>query len=321
MDAELERSLDLFGTRVRILVGAARTGEHRSPELAALEVEATLQRVHRELSRFDPASGLRALNADPAERVRVTPLVGELVRAARDAERSSGGLVNASVIEPLVRNGYASSRVGVAPASLEEALSQAPGRRPAGPGGRSPWAQVRVSRDCREVTRPPGFQIDSGGIGKGLAADLAADRLSRFSSFAVDCGGDIRIGGVGRLRRRVEIEHPFDPDNRLGIEVSDGGVATSGLRTRIWAHRDGYSHHLIDPATGSPAWTGVIQATALAPTALEAETIAKTAVLSGPEGARSALAPGGGVLVLDSGEVEVVGELELAPEPLPIGAR
>jgi len=28
------------------------------------------------------------------------------------------------------------------------------------------------------------------------------------------------------------------------------------LRTRIWRTSSGYAHHLIDPATGEPAWTG-----------------------------------------------------------------
>ena len=72
-------------------------------------------------------------------------------------------------------------------------------------------------------------------------------------------------------------------DRPRASSVAGGAVATSGLRTRIWRTAGGYAHHLIDPARGKPAWTGVIQATALAPTALEAETLAKTALLRGPD--------------------------------------
>ncbi|MGH2841846.1 MAG: FAD:protein FMN transferase, partial [Solirubrobacteraceae bacterium] len=64
-------------------------------------------------------------------------------------------------------------------------------------------------------------------------------------------------------------------------------------------------HHLIDPATGRPAWTGVVQATALAPTALEAEILAKAALLAGPQRGPGLLSLGG-VLVLAGGAVEVV---------------
>jgi thiamine biosynthesis lipoprotein len=55
---------------------------------------------------------------------------------------------------------------------------------------------------------------------------------------------------------------------------------------------------VLDPATGQPAYTGVVQVTALAPTALEGEALAKAALLSGPEGAAAWL-PHGGVIVFD----------------------
>ena len=49
--------------------------------------------------------------------------------------------------------------------------------------------------------------------------------------------------------------------------------------------------------------------TAIAPTALEAETLAKSALLRGPAGARALLAAAGGVLVHDDGDTELTGPL------------
>ncbi|HEV3056330.1 MAG TPA: FAD:protein FMN transferase, partial [Solirubrobacteraceae bacterium] len=70
---------------------------------------------------------------------------------------------------------------------------------------------------------------------------------------------------------------------------------------RAWIGPDGApAHHLLNPATGRPAFTGVVQVTALAPTATEAETRSKAALLSGPAGAAQWL-PHGGVVVLDDG--------------------
>ena len=87
-------------------------------------------------------------------------------------------------------------------------------------------------------------------------------------------------------------------------------MATSGLDVRVWRTPDGgYAHHLIDPATGEPAWTGLLSATALAASALEAETLAKAALLSGPAGARRILRATGGVVVHDDGGVELVGPI------------
>jgi hypothetical protein len=54
-----------------------------------------------------------------------------------------------------------------------------------------------------------------------------------------------------------------------------------------------------------PLDTGVLQATALAATGLEAEVLAKAALLAGPERAARTLAHGG-VVVLAGGIVEIV---------------
>ena len=78
------------------------------------------------------------------------------------------------------------------------------------------------------------------------------------------------------------------------LTLADGAAATSGVTRRGW--------HLIDPGTGRPARTGIVQATALAPTALEAEVRAKAALLAGPAAAGDHL-PHGGLLVLADGEV------------------
>jgi FAD:protein FMN transferase len=69
------------------------------------------------------------------------------------------------------------------------------------------------------------------------------------------------------------------------------------------------AHHLLDPSTGQPVWTGLLTATALAPTALEAETLAKTALLRGADDARRVLDRHGGLLVHEDGRVEAIGAL------------
>jgi thiamine biosynthesis lipoprotein len=56
-------------------------------------------------------------------------------------------------------------------------------------------------------------------------------------------------------------------------------------------------------------WTGLLSATALGPTTLHAETLAKVALLRGPEGAREVLAGFGGLIVHGAGGVEAIGPL------------
>jgi thiamine biosynthesis lipoprotein len=173
-----------------------------------------------------------------------------------------------------------------------------------------------VDEEAGTIARPPGLRFDTGGSGKGLAADLIADRLQGYSRFLVDCGGDIRIGGAAALADpyRVYVEHPLTGETAFVLRLGSGGVATSGLNVRIWRRADGaHAHHLIDPASGHPAWTGLIGATALGETAVEAETLSKAALLSGPEGAREFLAEQGGLIVHDGGRVETVGPLNVTP--------
>jgi thiamine biosynthesis lipoprotein len=163
------------------------------------------------------------------------------------------------------------------------------------------------------VSRPPGVLFDTGGTGKGLAADAVAAALWGYSRFVIDAAGDLRIGGSFAAVEpyRVAVEHPFDGEPLGSIVVKRGGIATSGVVSRLWRRGDGgFAHHLLDPATGEPAWTGVVSVTALAPTALEAETLAKEVLLRGPDAAAPLLARWGGVVVDDEGTVEWIAARE-----------
>jgi thiamine biosynthesis lipoprotein len=128
----------------------------------------------------------------------------------------------------------------------------------------------------------------------------------------VDCGGDLRVMAGRRARAEaaweVRVRHPLTGAAAHTLYVREGGVATSGIDARLWVGRRGeLAHHLIDPATGEPAWTGLLTVTALASTALEAEALAKAALLLGPAGGRQLLAArGGGVLIHDDGAVEPI---------------
>jgi thiamine biosynthesis lipoprotein len=156
------------------------------------------------------------------------------------------------------------------------------------------------------VTRPPGVTLDSGGLAKGLFADALAEMLADQPSFAIDCAGDLALGGRRAAPRALNVQSPFDGSTLHTFHMSRTAVATSGIGRRSWLDRDGRpAHHLLDPSTGTPAFTGIVQATALAPSALMAEIYAKAALLSGPRAAEWWLAHGG-VIVFDDGSHRVI---------------
>jgi thiamine biosynthesis lipoprotein len=306
MTDELERGLSLFGTEVRILVGAPTPRRAPGNRLAVDAVERLLIRHHSVLTRFEPGSELSRLNADPREVVPVSALLAGALRAALAAAELTGGLVDPGVLPDLERAGYRRSLVGVEPADLSAALQAAPARRPARARQDANWQQVALGDGV--VHRPAGMRIDLGGSAKGHAADAAAALLGGYDTFAVDIGGDVAIGGNAGAPRVVVVEHPLGHRD-LRFRVGRGAVATSGLGRRVWRTPGGYAHHLIDPASGAPAWTGVVQATAVASTAVRAEAFAKAALLAGPDAGLRMLEREGGVLVLDDGSVRVAGAM------------
>jgi thiamine biosynthesis lipoprotein len=263
---------------------------------------AVLLAAHERFTRFDARSELSRVNADPRPAVRVSEPMAALARAIREAGERSGGLVDGTLLDPLETAGYRGDLRARLP--LELALRLAPARRPAAPDPAARWARLTIAD--RELRRPPGLRIDGGGLVKGLLADRLAATLADQPLFGVDCAGDLRIGGTAGVLRPVRVESPFDGSAMHTFELAAGGVATSGIGRRAWLDASGRpAHHLLDPATGRPAFTGVVQVTALAPTALEAEIRSKAALLSGPAEARRWL-PDGGVVVCDDGSHEAI---------------
>jgi thiamine biosynthesis lipoprotein len=304
-----------MGTSIRVLVGAPAAPGLPAPQAAADAVVALLADYEARLSRFRPDSELARLNADPRATVPASGLLRAALRTALEAAERTGGLVDPTLLPGLEAAGYRASWDPARRLPLREALRGArPPARPASAHPGAVWRRVVVDDAARTVTRPPGVRLDTGGTGKGHAADLAADLLGGYDAWAVDCGGDLRIGGEGGRVRDVEVEDPFSGEPLTTVRVRAGAVATSGLRSRLWRGDDGeVAHHLLDPATGTPAFTGLVAVTALAPTGAEAEALAKAALLSGPERAAAILARHGGIAVDEDGRPRWVGRLEPPP--------
>lgn len=297
----VDEAFRAFGTDVRLIVQGhgARAAVARARELVL--------DYHQRLSRFRPDSEICALNCDPRAVVPASSLLRSAVRAGLWAAERSDGLVDPCLLDALEAAGYTRS---YEPDGRPAVLARPRRRRRAAadPGRR--WRAVRVDDGTGVIARPPGLRLDLGGSGKGHAADLVAEHFAGLAQWVVDCGGDIRVGG----RRAVEVAHPMRGGAVVTLILEDAAIATSSVVSRTWTTRDGErAHHLLDPRSGRPVWTGLLSATALASTTLEAETLAKIALLRGAPEARAALARHGGVLVHEDGAVETVGDLEVAP--------
>ncbi len=274
-------------------------------------------------SRFLPDSDVSRLRRADGRPVEVTPETAALVAAAVDAWRMTEGRFDPTVLPALERLGY--------DRSFERIADGADGDAPLHDGGPEPAPGcdgVVVDRATARVTVPRGVALDLGGIGKGRAADLVAHQLldDGAEGALVDLGGDVRVLGApadspapGRSGRgdrwaiEVEGSGELEPDGApILLTLAEGAVVTSSCTRRRW-RRDGVEqHHLIDPATGLPARSGLRSVTVLAADAMWAEVLAKAAFVAGPAEGAALLARSGaaGILVTEDGRVHRAGPME-----------
>ncbi len=257
-------------------------------------------------SRFRPDSTLCRLNRSDGRPVVVDEATFDLVATAVGAWHGTGGRFDPSVLDAVVAAGYDRSFDRLPPVPPDGGPSAPPG----GPPSPSPGcAGIRLDPDRSSIELPSGVHLDLGGIGKGRAADLVATELVAAGARAafVNLGGDLRVVGPLEAGRglQVAVEDPLDLERALTtVEVTDGALATSSVARRRWVTPTGVAHHLIDPATGAPSDSPVAAVTVLAPETTTAETLAKAALVAGPDGAAALLADAGHpALVVDRGGV------------------
>lgn len=271
----LRRSFRAMGTDVELLLDAPDSERARR---ALDRAETEFERLEQVLSRFRPDSELSRLNRDGRSSVASPDLVRvvELALAAREA---TGGRFDPTVHDALVAAGY--------DRTFDEVPAEAPVRRShaAACGG-------AVCVDGVTIEVEPGTRLDLGGIGKGYAVDRVAESLAVAGPCLVNAGGDIAIRGGS---------WPIAVADGLTLELSRGGVATSGRDRRRWVRGGREAHHLIDPATGRPAVSDLVRVTVVADSATDAEVLAKAAFLGADVDVPRVLVTAGGRTVLAGG--------------------
>ena len=310
--AEAEHVVDAMGTRAHVIVNA---DDLEMAEVLAHTAVTRLVRLEQQWSRFIPGSELSNLNANAGRPVALSADTLALVERAVEAWHRTDGRFDPTVLPSLLAAGYDRDfRTG-----LDDHVRPATELKPAPGCG-------KIEINGRSVTLPTGVMIDPGGIGKGFAADLAVDLVMTAGAIGacVNVGGDLCVAGRPAATERwsVAIEHPLEPRRSLGrVELADEALVSSWRTRRVWGSDDDPRHHLIDPRTGHPAWTGLAGVTVLAPEAWWAEALATALFLAGPEEAPALVARHGiaALLVRDDGAVRAFGRLP-RPRPADSGA-
>ena len=245
-------------------------------------------------SRFRPTSELSRINASPSGSVPLSPFMARVMHAAQQVRGLTGGLVDAGVGEAVRAWGY--------DRTFEDVRDRAGAGRP------TPIARGEWSVDGSVLHRDQGTRIDLGGIAKGWTCDLSVEE---GLASVVSAGGDVRSGARSG---RVEIVDPWG-NTAATVQIGVGALATSSVARRRWRVGSREANHLIDPRTMAPSDGPILQASAIASTALEADAAAKAILLLGVDGlAWADRQPWirGALVVWNDGNVYATTDVELA---------
>ncbi|MDP4586177.1 MAG: FAD:protein FMN transferase [Microbacteriaceae bacterium] len=232
------------------------------------ELERTAFHLQSLWSRFVGDSDITRLNNAEGAPVTVNPLTSKLVTEMLAARMVTDGEYDPTILPKLVAEGYAVSRVDPSQATTLPASA----RWPIDPTGTVIEGNV--------VTLPLGVTLDSGGIGKGIAADILTTMAIERGALGalVEMGGDVRIGGTppDGTHWRIGIEDPYVEARSIArVNLVDGAVATSSTLKRVWDKNGKSVNHLIDVHTGESMTTNVVTVSVIAVSAGIAEVITK----------------------------------------------
>ena len=296
----VKRSQMLMGTVV--FVTAVASDEETAKQAAQKSLE-EIRRLEELLSTWIPTSELSHVNAAAGvEGVSVSPETLEVMRQSFEIARLTDGGFNIA-IGPAVSLWDASGE-GHLPSNAElEAV------RPL-----IDLAQVHVDKQAHTIRLGRlGMQIDVGGIGKGYAADLAAQVMKKAGASAgvVAISGDIKT--FGRMPENQQfvfgIQHPRKEPGVLLAQVplEDEAVSTAGDYQRYF-EKDGVRyHHILDPVTLKPA-RACQSVTVIARTGVMADGLDTGIFVMGPEKGMAlieSLSEVEGVIVDQEGQVTV----------------
>ena len=267
------------------------------PARAAEEVKALVDLAETRFSRFSPTSEISRINQTNQAWTAVTALTYDLLVDAVEAYHATGGLFNPFLAETMRTIGYDQSFETLPPVKVAQGLNDKQIiLASSGPceadkesilGALLP-EPLEFDFAAQSIKLATGAAIDVGGIAKGWIAQRAANQLvaSGVKQGLIDAGGDVVLWGSDPTQGSwgVGVGHPLAGDHDIADLWLEGltAIATSSVVKRRW-QRSGElpAHHILDPRTGSPACTDLLQATVIGRDLVAAEQYTKCLIILG----------------------------------------
>ena len=225
-------------------------------EEALKEAEIELYRLEALLSRTSGTSTVSALNEAGGAEVAVEDEVRELLELAKTYSAETGGAFDITIAPVVSAWGFTGEAYRVPDGvELEELLKNV--------------GSERIAVNGNAASLKAGTGIDLGGIAKGYASDRVAEI---FQAHGITRGTAV-LGGnalaVGTRENgepwRVGVRDPKNAEGLAGVvHLTDAYAVTSGGYERYFEENGTTYHHIIDPASGYPARSGLTSVTVVA---------------------------------------------------------
>ncbi len=273
---------------------------HEDGDEIIIDAEQEIRRLENLLSVTMESSDISMLNAAAGEKeVELHDDVLELLQLGKALGEKTGGLFDIA-ISPVVKAWGFTEEVKQVPAQ-ETLDALLPLTDP---------ADVIVNEKTAYLQKA-GMAVDLGGIAKGYTTDKVVTlmREKGVESAVLSLGGNIYTIGTKPDGKKweVSVANPLNADDYVGLlSIEDKAVVTSGGYQRYFEENGKKYHHIIDPATGYPAESGLLQVTIISESGTEADVLSTALYIMGLEKALEFWQEQGdfeAIFVTESGEV------------------
>ena len=216
------------------------------------QVQAQVSALEDQISVTRPDSQVYAINANGSG--VLTGSAKEVMEGALDMCRRTDGALDLSIY-PIVRAwGFTTGSYQVPPEEEIQALLPL-----------VDYTRIQYDPADGTVSIPAGMEIDLGSVGKGYAAGQAAQLLrdSGVTSALLNFGGNVQTVGCrpDGSPWQIAVKDPRGGTPMMVLSIDDQAVVTSGGYERYF-EQDGQTYwHIMDPATGHPADSGLLSVT------------------------------------------------------------
>ena len=247
-----------------------------APE-AAREAKERLLALDALWSATREGSDVARLNSGAGETVALAPETMRLLRLSEAVREETKGALDVTLLPLLKLWGFSG---GVHRVPTAEEIDAARALTGAG--------KLKLDEAAGTARLEKGSSVELGAVAKGYAGELvAAEFKSRgVRSAILDLGGNIEVIGAreGGAPWRIGLRNPFGGALLGTVEVADAAVVTSAIDQRFFTDEAGNRYwHILDPATGKPAASGLASATVVASSGGRADALSTALFVMGAD--------------------------------------